>query len=502
MARKLKLSDWSVEAVTVITLTTAVAAAVLLGIVLSAQRRLLTEQTLNNAAFLSDTIVSGLQRHMLRNERTDLTESLRVIGEQPFITELRLFDATGRTNFSTAAEEIGRHATTSDGMCAMCHDAGQVPAALKHHERSRVIERAGGRVLATVTPIYNRPGCSTSCHAHPPDQKVLGVLEVGMSLAHVDATTSTLQRTTTAVALLTLFGVCAAAVVFARRNEARRQRRALVDDLERQVKERTDALEKAQDSLVRTEKLSSLGRLAASIAHEINNPLAGIVTYAKLLIRTLDEGAIDDAARATLASKLRLVEREAQRCTHIVRNLLDFARERPLTLTAVDVNAAIGEALTLISNQITLQDIRLEQDLQHVPAIHGDFGHIRQALVNIVINACDAMPRGGTLRVRSYLTPAGDVEISVADTGVGIPPENLQKVLDPFFTTKEKGTGLGLSVVYGIVERHGGSVALASTLGAGTTVTIRLPVSGAAGVGPSRSNSSEIPSCQPILRAS
>jgi two-component system, NtrC family, sensor kinase len=501
MARRLKWTDWGVEAVTVITLTTAVAGAVLLGIVLSAQRRLLTDQTLNNAAFLSDTIVNGLQRHMLRNERTDLSESLRVIGTQPFITELRLFDATGRTNFSTIPEEVGHRATSSDGMCAMCHDAGPVPATLKYRERSRIIDRPVGRVLATVTPIYNRPGCATSCHAHAADQKVLGVLEVGLSLAQVDATTSTLQRTTTAVALLTLFGVCAAAVVFARRHEARRQRRALFDDLERQVKERTAALEKAQESLVRTEKLSSLGRLAASIAHEINNPLAGILTYAKLLIRTLEEGVPDEAARQTLSSKLRLVEREAQRCTHIVRNLLDFARERPLTVTAVDANAAIGEALMLISNQIRLQDIRLEQDLQQVPAIQGDFGHIRQALVNIVINACDAMPRGGTLRVRSCLTSGGDVEITVGDTGVGIPPENLQKVLDPFFTTKEKGTGLGLSVVYGIVERHGGTVAIASTVGAGTTVTIRLPLSGAAAVA-STPNSPEVSSCRPILRAS
>jgi len=157
------------------------------------------------------------------------------------------------------------------------------------------------------------------------------------------------------------------------------------------------------------------------------------------------------------------------------RYLLDFARERPLKLGEVDVNAAIGEALFLIANQSRVQNVTLKQELRNVPAIEADFGQIRQALVNILINACDAMPNGGTLVVRSQRM--GDqVEIAVRDTGIGISPEHLKKVLDPFFTTKEKGTGLGLSVVYGIIERHGGALKIDSTPGEGTTVTITLPV--------------------------
>jgi two-component system NtrC family sensor kinase len=257
--------------------------------------------------------------------------------------------------------------------------------------------------------------------------------------------------------------------------QASAERNQLLDNLERQVRERTAALERAQDQLIQTEKLSSLGRLSASIAHEINNPLAGILTTAKLLIRTLDGSA--DAQTPFLLRHLRLVQRETERCTAIVRNLLGFARERPLTLGDIDVNAALEEALFLASNQITLQNIVLERSLTPLPLVRADFGQIRQAFANLVINACDAMPAGGTLAVRSAVAPTGDaIELSIRDTGHGMSPEVLSKVLDPFFTTKEKGTGLGLSVVYGVVKRHGGRLSIDSAPGQGTTITIQLPV--------------------------
>ena len=513
----------SVEVTAVITITAAMAGAVLIALVLRAQRHLLQEQTLEHASLLSDTIVSALQRHMLRNQRADLTASLWSIADEPLMAELRLFDTRGRMHFSKDADEVGLVRTRAMEPCVGCH-LGSGPPVATPANRNRIVQRGGARVLATVTPIYNREDCSTSaCHAHAPEQRVLGLLEVGLSMSHEDASIAELQRTTAGVAILTIVGLGALALGFTRRTvvrpveelakgvhrvaagdlrapvvvqgaseiadlatafnamesalfESRQQRRTLMESLEKQVQERTAALEQAQEQLVRTEKLSSLGKLAASIAHEINNPLAGILTYSKLLLRTLREGPPDDATRTKLLAHLGLVERETERCTAIVRNLLDFARERPLRLTDVDVNAAIAEGVFLIGNQVTLQGITLQQELGGVPAIAADFGQVRQALVNILINACDAMPHGGTLRVRSRLRDPRTVEISVQDTGTGIAPEHLKKVLDPFFTTKEKGTGLGLSVVYGIVERHGGRVGIDSEVGRGTTVTITLPV--------------------------
>ena len=513
----------SVKITAVITIATAIGGAAFLGLVLKAQRDLLTDQTMSNAAFLSDTLVSSLQRHMLRNERDELLGSLRAVAAQPRMAELRLFDSRGLTQFSMTAGEKGRIASKREPACIPCHSNGAPPDALTPAARSRIISQTGGRVLVTVSPIYNSPTCSgAACHAHPPSQRVLGLLEMGVSLAPVDATLTALQRRTAVIAVLTILGLAVTMIVFTRRRlvgpieqlaqgvqrvsagelqeqvpvfgsgevaalaqafndmeasllEIRRQRLALLDSLEQQVQERTAALKKAQERLIQSEKLSSLGRLAASIAHEINNPLAGILTYAKLLVRTLEEAPPDEAGRAKIVGQLKLVERETQRCTAIVRNLLDFARERPLKLTQVEVNAVIGEALFLINNQVTLQNIHLAHELGPPSSIEADFGQIRQALVNILINACDAMPNGGTLEIRSRRLN-GDVEIVVRDTGVGIPPEHLKKVLDPFFTTKEKGTGLGLSVVYGIIERHGGALKIDSAPGDGTTVTITLPV--------------------------
>jgi two-component system NtrC family sensor kinase len=248
-----------------------------------------------------------------------------------------------------------------------------------------------------------------------------------------------------------------------------------MDVLEHQVEARTADLNAAQETLVRAEKMSSLGKLAASVAHEINNPLAGILTFAKLVSRTLAEGPPDDARRAVLQRNLALIERETQRCSEIVRNLLSFARERPIQPKPMDPRAAIEEALSLLASEARTQNIQVERDLSQVPDVLADAGQLRQAFLNIAINACEAMGAAGKLRVTTR-ADAEAVEIAFEDTGPGIPPERLPHVFDPFFTTKEKGTGLGLSVVYGIVERHGGVVEVRSEVGRGTTFTIRLPI--------------------------
>jgi two-component system NtrC family sensor kinase len=512
----------SVQATAVITVATALGGLIFVWLVLRSQQQLLMDQTVRNAAFFSDTLLNSLEREMLRNERAELMAALTAVATQPSMRELRLFDHKGVTAFSSRPGEAGRTADMKEQTCVACHGTAQRPAVLNAKERSRIVPNHRGRMLATVTPIYNRTECATSgCHAPPDRQRVLGLLEVGVSLNDVDDTLLALQRTTAAAGLLTIVGLAVVAIAFTRRQvvrpiaklaegvnrvklgelkepvevegsgevadlalafnemeaallDIRRQRQALLENLEKQVRERTAALEKAQERMVHTEKMSSLGRLAASIAHEINNPLAGILTYAKLLVRTLEAWGPDDATRQKLVKNLKLVEQETRRCTAIVRGLLDFARERPLETTDFDLNAAVAEALGLIRHQIELQNITLEVESGALPPVHADFGQIRQCLLNVLINGCDAMPGGGTLRVT---TRAGEgvVEARIQDTGVGIPPENLKRVFDPFFTTKTKGTGLGLSVVYGIVEGHGGSLRLESTVGAGTSVTLVLP---------------------------
>jgi two-component system NtrC family sensor kinase len=252
--------------------------------------------------------------------------------------------------------------------------------------------------------------------------------------------------------------------------------RLVTGNLGAMVEERTSELRAAQDTLVRTEKLSSLGKLSASIAHEINNPLAGILTFAKLMIRTIEAGPVGDGERKSLVKQLALVQRETERCSTIVRNLLDFARERPLQIREVNLNLVVEEVFTLVANQTAIQGVEFVKDLATLPPVEADFGQMRQAFVNIVVNAIEAMPKGGRIRVTSRPLPADDmVEVAFEDDGPGIPAEVLQRVFDPFFTTKEKGTGLGLSVVYGIVSRHKGRVTAESEQGKGTRFVITLP---------------------------
>jgi two-component system, NtrC family, sensor kinase len=170
------------------------------------------------------------------------------------------------------------------------------------------------------------------------------------------------------------------------------------------------------------------------------------------------------------------VQRETERCTAIVRNLLDFARERPLSVKDVNLNAVVEEALQLLANPIQLHDVQLEKALGPLPPVKADFGQMRQACVNVIMNACEAVPRGGHLRVETRVAEQGRlVELVFEDDGPGIPADELSRIFDPFFTTKEKGTGLGLSVVYGIVERHGGTIDIRSQKEKGTRVTIRVP---------------------------
>jgi two-component system NtrC family sensor kinase len=490
---------------------------------IAVQRHLLA-QVVAESDLLSHTIRNALHRAMLQDRRQDAHLIMQDIGRETGIEMVRMMDGDGRITFSTERSEIGRSVDRKAEACVACHAEGEPLHRLDLANRSRVFATGKHRILGIVTPLYNESSCSTAaCHAHPPERKVLGVLDVGVSLSRLDGETADFRiRTLLAAAFAAAtLGVLlwvftrhhvlrpVAALVQATRRVARdqlelevpvtwsgeigilaasfnemtrslrttkRELDALMHGLERQVEERTAALRAAQDQLVRNEKLSSLGKLSASIAHEINNPLAGILTFAKLIARTLDEGPPDDATRRSLLKHLHLVERETERCTAIVRNLLDFARERPLALRDTNVHAVIDEAVQLLGNQIQIQGVVLERKLAPVPVVDGDFGQLRQAFVNVIMNACEAMARGGRLVIETALVEDGRwVEIAFQDSGPGIPPDHLSKIFDPFFTTKERGTGLGLSVVYGIVERHGGKIELATEVGKGTRVMLRLP---------------------------
>jgi two-component system NtrC family sensor kinase len=237
------------------------------------------------------------------------------------------------------------------------------------------------------------------------------------------------------------------------------------------VEEREQQLKLAtQQQIGQSEKLASIGRLAAGIAHEINNPLTGVLTFSHLLRKKPN---LDDQDR----QDLDLVLRETTRVREIVKGLLDFARQSPSAREPLDINEVIRHSMALLRNQKEFLRVTIEEDLRpNLPPISGDRNQLQQVLLNLSLNACEAMPDGGELRIATSAED-GKVVIRVSDTGHGINPEILGRIFDPFFTSKPvgKGTGLGLSVSHGIVQQHDGTIDVESTEGVGSTFTVKLP---------------------------
>jgi signal transduction histidine kinase len=248
-------------------------------------------------------------------------------------------------------------------------------------------------------------------------------------------------------------------------------------ELQDRVDAKTRALEKAQAQLIQSSKMSALGHLGAGIAHELNNPLTGVVGQATLLKRRLARLELPPADRQRLLGYVEHVERESSRCREIIHGLLSFSQATAGGTDRVDVNDAIGRLLVLVQNNTRSAGVTLRQELSDgLPTVEANEQQLQQVLMHLLTNSLQAMPEGGEITIRTGRTPDG-VTISVADTGRGIAPEHLDKVFDPFFTTKEvwQNTGLGLAVCYSIVESHGGRLEIESEVGRGTVVTVRLP---------------------------
>jgi two-component system NtrC family sensor kinase len=226
-----------------------------------------------------------------------------------------------------------------------------------------------------------------------------------------------------------------------------------------------------QKSMMQQEKLASVGRLSAGVAHEINNPLTTILTTAMLLQEDIDP---DDPMHAELGT----IAKETLRCRKIVTSLLDFARQTRPNKKANNINTIITESVLLTKKQAAFKDIEVHKDLtRDLPRLHLDKGQIEQVLINLILNAVESTQAGGSITLRTSLSARNQiVEISVSDTGEGIPKEFLDKVFDPFFTTKEEGTGLGLAITHGIIEQHGGTIKAESEEHEGTTFRIKIPL--------------------------
>ncbi|MGB2905964.1 MAG: cache domain-containing protein [Candidatus Aminicenantaceae bacterium] len=242
--------------------------------------------------------------------------------------------------------------------------------------------------------------------------------------------------------------------------------------LEKRVDERTRELVTMQNSLIQSEKLASLGKMAAGVAHEINNPLTSILISAHLLMEKADK-------KSDTYESLDMIAEETTRCSQIVKGLLEFSRQSPPQKNLVNINDILIHIVNILKNQAVFQNIKIQKNLgPDLPDVEVDPDKMKQVFWNLMSNAAEAMPEGGTLIVASRLSGSRHrLEISFTDTGTGIPEELLPKLFDPFFTTKKGGTGLGLAVIYGIAKQHGGSIEVKSQPGQGSIFTVSLPLS-------------------------
>ena len=241
-------------------------------------------------------------------------------------------------------------------------------------------------------------------------------------------------------------------------------------------------LKEAQEQVIRSEKLASLGKLSATIAHEINNPIAAVLTYVKLMMKLVTRGHFSQDRAEDISRYLSTMASEMTRCGEIVKNLLAFSRRTKIAIKAQNIDQIINRTLALTSHDLELKEIRFQSEIApDLPMVQCDFRQIQQVLLNLISNASEAMEGGGKLFISANPSEkSGFLEIRVSDTGYGISEEDQKNIFEPFFTTKEegKGVGLGLSVIYGIITNHNGSIEVESKVGKGSSFKVLLPVHG------------------------
>jgi two-component system NtrC family sensor kinase len=500
-------------------------------IVQRAQRAQLLRAMILGADELSKAITSATWHSMLADDRGSAYQIMSTIAEKQGIDRIRMFNSEGQLTFSTDATEA--RMINPSGNCQGCHQLPRPGARTSTvNDGFRIVSLPGGhRSLNVAATIYNERSCSQAeCHAHPQKVRVLGILDVALRLDVLDQEAAAMRSNAVITAVLQMLLAGSMIVLLIRRfvdvpirdliagtkavakmdldkpisihhksqelaeleesfNIMRERLRGALGELneaanllEARVAERTEQLKAAHQKLLHNDRLASLGQLAASVAHEINNPISGVLNLSMLLERIMKDGNVPPGREEDCKKYLARISQETSRVGRIVCDLLAFSRRSKPQRASADLNQVVRTTISLVAHKLKLNDTQIDLQLTpDLPAVKCDLSQIQQVILNLVLNASEATHgrTGAKVSVRTLLDDAKQqLELLVEDNGEGIAPENLRKIFDPFFTTKPegKGVGLGLAVVYGIIQAHDGDIDVKSTVGRGTVFTVSLPV--------------------------
>lgn len=468
-----------------------------------------------------DHVKKNTRNEMLAFRPLLVQQTLEVLGSGEGVINVRILDVKGRIAYSSIKERKGVLLNKNEAPCISCHSkpSGRSEMPLWAINRGK----EGYRMLTIVRPIHNEPACYTSsCHIHPKKQKILGFVQADLSLSILDETVKKQKIAITAfligfICLLSavlctvlwkIVSVPLSILTHAMKRVAAGEldhvveiktkdeigelakafnimtadlsiaKKELIEwgtTLEKKVEKKTEETRKAQTQLVHSEKLASLGRMAAGVAHEINSPLTGIVTFGHLLQKKFSEGSEE-------RQDIDVIIEQANRCSNIIKGLLGFARAASVEKGLVNLNDVINSSLNMVRHKADFFNVKivlnLDETLQHIMA---NASQIQQVFLNMIINADDAMEGKGIFTITTQKVIDNGkpfAEVIFTDTGQGISEESLPKLFEPFFTTKPvgKGTGLGLAVSHGIIQDHGGKILVRSKLREGTSFFVRLPI--------------------------
>ncbi|MDM8001989.1 MAG: ATP-binding protein [Bacteroidota bacterium] len=488
-----------------------------------------------NGNNLGAIVEGSLYKSMLENDKSTLHSTLDVINTMPGIDDVNLYDQNNNLAYSSFTSDSEHH---SNPDCLSCHS--NLDEMFSKRERSYLIideksdcsmnpGKPGQRHLLIRRPILNEVSCYTaSCHAHTENDEVLGSLVIRMPLKDLD---SALKKSSVDFLILSLVitaAVLSVLIWFTRRrikdplhsiiaaseavsagevntrlaigpdllDDMKKVSQAfnnMLDNLDRaaselenwskqleyKVQKKSEELSEVQNELINVERIASLGKLSASVAHEINNPLSGILIYTKLIHKQIENQEITQKKRENILKQLKLIESETKRCGDIVKGLLDFSRKDQDDFENKHLNEILQGTYELMMHHIKIANITFLTDLSASrDIIWCSPNQIKQACIAIIVNASEAISEKGEIIIRTRNTDNNSVRLEISDNGSGIPPEDIPHIFQPFFSTKRdaRGIGLGLAIVHGIVTNHSGKIEVDSVVGRGTTISLIFPL--------------------------